>query len=128
MQQSREACPCGLGVPYSECCGRWHRQGQEAPTAELLMRSRFTAFAIGDAPYLRRTWHASGRPGRIDLDPGTRFTRLEILGTTGGGLFDKEGTVHFRAHYVEDGHAGVVEEDSRFVREGGRWLYVAAID
>ncbi|RJK94896.1 YchJ family protein [Vallicoccus soli] len=124
-------CPCGLGAPYGECCGRLHAGG-EAATAELLMRSRYTAFAVGDDAYLLRTWHPATRPGRPGTDPAVRWRRLEVLGTTGGGPFDAEGTVRFRAHLVRTGPAGgaergVVEEDSRFVREGGRWLYVGEV-
>ena len=119
------ACPCGAGPPYGDCCGRWHRSPAGAPTAEQLMRSRFTAFATGDAGYLLRTWHPDTRPRDLDLTHGPRYLRLEVLGTGRGGLFDTEGTVLFRAHYVEGGRRGVLEEHSRFVREDGRWLYVA---
>jgi SEC-C motif-containing protein len=97
-----------------------------APTAELLMRSRYSAFAVGDAAYLLATWHPSTRPRRLRLDPGDRWTRLEVLGGTGGGLFEQTGTVRFRAHH-ERGNGddrGIVEENSRFVREDGRWNYV----
>ena len=62
------ACPCGLGDDYDSCCGRLHA-GAPAPTAESLMRSRYSAFAVGDAGYLLRTWHPSGRPQALTLDP-----------------------------------------------------------
>ncbi|GIG68346.1 YchJ family protein [Phytomonospora endophytica] len=120
-------CPCGFGTPYGDCCGRWRAEGPHAPTAELLMRSRFTAFARGDAPYLQATWHPLHRPARLNLGDSPRFTRLEIVATRGGGMLDTAGTVHFRAHYTDGTTPGVLEENSSFVREGGRWLYVAAI-
>lgn len=88
------------------------------------MRSRYTAFVRGEAAYLLRTWHPSTRPARLDLDDSVRYTRLEVLASTGGGLFDKEGTVHFRAHFIDGGQPGVMDEDSRFLREGGAWAYV----
>ncbi|OUS93729.1 YchJ family protein [Rhodococcus sp. NCIMB 12038] len=120
-------CPCLLGEPYDECCGRYHRGEAKAPTAERLMRSRFSAFAVLDADYLIATWHPSTRPADLDLDPEQRWTRLDILGTTGGGLLDTTGTVEFRAHYVLDGHRESLHENSRFVREDGDWLYLDAI-
>lgn len=83
------------------------------------MRSRYTAFAIGDVGYLLRTWHPDTRPRALTLDPAQRWTRLEILGRTGGGLFDSAGTVEFRAHHRE----GAQRENSRFVRTGGQWFY-----
>lgn len=118
-------CPCGLGDDYAACCGRLHA-GAPAPTAEQLMRSRYSAFAVGDAGYLLRTWHPSVRPRRLTLEENLRWTRLAVLETTGGGLFDSAGTVTFRAMYVRDGQRGVLAETSRFTRQDGRWLYLGA--
>jgi SEC-C motif domain protein len=120
------SCPCGLPQPYRACCGRFHH-GDAAPTAELLMRSRFSAFAVGDGVYLRLTRDPATRPRRVALDPQQVWTHLEIVGRTAGGPEDDEGTVAFRAHHVTGGEAGVLEENSRFRRQGGRWLYVDAI-
>jgi SEC-C motif-containing protein len=121
------ACPCGLGEEYDSCCGRYHR-GASAPTAEQLMRSRYTAFALGDAGYLLRTWHPSARPRTLKLDPECLWNRLAVLETTGGGLFDTAGTVSFRAIYVLEGKRHVLTENSKFVREGKRWLYLGPVD
>jgi SEC-C motif-containing protein len=119
------ACPCGLPARYGECCGALHA-GAAAPTAERLMRSRYAAFAVGDAAYLLRTWAAATRPPDLDLDPAVRWTGLDILGSTGGSAFHAEGTVAFRARYRLDGRDGEQRENSRFVREGGRWVYMDA--
>ncbi|MBP1158795.1 YchJ family protein [Rhodococcus sp. PvR099] len=121
-------CPCLSGETYERCCGRFHSGAAEAPTAEQLMRSRYSAFAVGDADYLLRTWHPSTRPGRLTLDPDQRWTRLDILGHTGGGLLENEGTVEFEAHYVHSGQLDSLREHSRFVREDGRWSYLDALD
>ncbi|MFJ5178276.1 YchJ family protein [Streptomyces griseoviridis] len=112
-------CPCGLPAPYDGCCGRFHR-GAPAPTPEALMRSRYSAFVRLDAPYLLRTWHPAARPARLDLDPGTRWTGLEILATTEGTAFHGTGTVTFRATY----RGGALHERSRFERVEGAWVYV----
>ena len=124
---SATTCPCGLPAPYDDCCGRFHRGDAKAPTAERLMRSRFSAFCVGDEAYLLRTWHPTTRPPHIGLDKALRWERLEILQTSGGGFLDSEGTVRFRAHYVERGRAGFQEENSRFVVQDGAWLYVAPL-
>ncbi|WFE92757.1 YchJ family metal-binding protein [Micromonospora sp. WMMD987] len=121
------ACPCGTGLPYPDCCGPLHRGDGTAGTAEALMRSRFSAFAVGDPDYLLRSWHSSTRPARLRLDPAQRWTRLEILERTGGGLLDSAGTVAFRAHYRAAGRPGTVDEHSRFVREDGGWVYLDAL-
>lgn len=127
MTPPPESCPCGLPAPYDDCCGRFHRGDAKAPTAERLMRSRFSAFHAGDAAYLLRTWHPSTRPPRVDFDKALRWVRLEVLQTSGGGFLDDDGTVRFRALYVERGRAGLMEEHSRFVVEGGDWLYVGPL-
>ncbi|MEU6402708.1 YchJ family metal-binding protein [Streptomyces sp. NPDC046985] len=119
MTTPSPSCPCGLPEPYEACCGRCHR-GAAAPTAEALMRSRYAAFVRRDAAYLLRTWHPRTRPGRLDLDPGTRWTGLEILGASGGSAFHSAGTVTFRASW----RGGSLHERSRFERVDGAWAYV----
>lgn len=124
-------CPCGSGSVYDQCCGRLHA-GEPPPTAEALMRSRYTAFAMGDMTYLAHSWHPDTRPRTIHDDPDRRWTRLDILATTGGGLLDQQGTVEFEAHHTggEDDEPGdhVVHERSTFARLDGRWVYVGRID
>jgi SEC-C motif-containing protein len=119
-------CPCGTGRAYADCCGPLHDGTSRADTAVALMRSRFSAFAVGDTAYLLRTWHPDTRPRRLALDAGQEWTRLEILGRTGGGLLHAEGTVEFRAHYRHHGRGGFLEENSRFRREDGHWVYLDA--
>ncbi|WP_345641926.1 YchJ family protein [Streptomyces tremellae] len=117
-------CPCGLPAPYGACCGPFHRGDAAPATAEALMRSRYSAFAVRDEPYLLRTWAAATRPAALGLDAATRWTGLEITAATGGTAFHTTGTVAFRAHYTESGTPGVLGELSRFAREQGRWVYV----
>jgi SEC-C motif-containing protein len=117
-----QACPCGLGQPYRECCAPAHR-GHPSATATALMRSRYAAFALDDAAYVLRSWHPDTRPAGVEGDPGLRWTGLEVLETSGGGLFDAEGVVEFRAHYRDAGRPGEMHERSRFVRHDGQWVY-----
>ncbi|MCB5168404.1 hypothetical protein LG634_26720 [Streptomyces bambusae] len=128
MSSAPSPCPCGLPAAYADCCGRFHSGARQAPTAELLMRSRFSAFAVGDTAYLMRSWHPDTRPGRLDLDPGQVWERLEVLGTERGGMFETEGAVEFRAHYREGGHRGSLHEHSEFSRVDGAWVYVGPLE
>ncbi|GAA2413278.1 YchJ family protein [Streptomyces coeruleorubidus] len=114
------SCPCGLPEAYGDCCGRYHSGTTAAPTAEALMRSRYSAFVKGDTGYLLRTWHPRTRPGTLELDPGMRWTGLEILDTSDGSAFHSAGTVEFRASY----RGGSLHERSRFERVDGAWVYV----
>jgi SEC-C motif-containing protein len=124
---SSTRCPCLSGETYGACCGPFHRGDSVAPTAEALMRSRFSAFAVGDVDYLQRTWHPSTRPDDLELDNDVRWYRLDILGVTRGAAHDTEGTVEFRAYFRSGGGPGDQHEASRFVRERGRWVYLDAI-
>lgn len=91
------------------------------------MRSRFTAFALGDATHLLRTWHRSTRPVELELDSAIRWTRLDILDVEGGGPFDVDGIVEFEAFFREDGARGSMRERSRFVRESRNWFYLDGV-
>lgn len=120
-------CPCGTGLPLAECCRRLHEGTASAATAEQLMRSRYCAFALGEPGYLLATWHPRTRPRTLAVDGDVRWTGLDVLATTGGSPLETEGTVEFRAHYVAAGRAGAQHENSRFVREHGRWHYLDGV-
>ena len=126
-------CPCLSGETYGACCGRYHRgllaggaDSVTAPTAEALMRSRYAAFAVGDADYLLATWHPSTRPADLDLDDDVAWRRLDVVATSAGGPLDRTGVVEFVAHFrsAETRERGSLHEVSSFVREDGRWFYV----
>jgi SEC-C motif-containing protein len=118
------SCPCGFGEPYESCCGRYHR-GEAAPTAEALMRARYSAFALGDERFLRDTWHAGSRPAGRLLDPELTWIGLSVTDRSGGGLWEQDGTVEFTARYQRpDGSTGRLRERSRFVRERDGWRYL----
>ncbi|WP_296089774.1 YchJ family metal-binding protein [uncultured Corynebacterium sp.] len=115
-------CPCTSGLSFGECCGKYHA-GAKAPTAEALMRSRFSAFVSGDEDYLLRTWDPVTRPSSLDLaDSPVRFYRLDILDTERGGLVDDEGIVEFEAFYKGEA-VGSQRERSSFRRLNGAWVY-----
>lgn len=116
-------CPCGLGA-YATCCGPLLDGTEQAPTAQRLMRSRFTAHVARSEAYLLSTWHSATRPPAAPLDPRRTWLRLEVLGTTGGGLLHAEGEVEFRAHSRAAGLPDVLHARSRFAREAGLWRYL----
>ena len=90
------------------------------------MRSRYSAFAMGLAPYLLESWHPSTRPANLELDDTLRWYRLDILDRTRGGMLDATGTVEFVAYFRNGTERGTQHENSAFLKEKGRWLYVSA--
>ncbi len=121
------ACPCGSGTAYPACCGRYLGGEAQAPTAELLMRSRYTAFARGDSGYLLETWHPATRPSRVRIDPAQRWIGLRIVARELGGEKDDTGTVEFVARYKVAGRGHRLQESSRFERINGRWYYLDGV-
>ena len=114
-------CPCGSGLDYRDCCQPCH-DGEPAPTAEALMRSRYSAYVKRLAPYLLATWDTPTRPPALDLDDDTRWLGLEVKRHAPTG--DDAAIVEFVARYKLGGRAFRLHEISRFVRRDGRWYYV----
>lgn len=117
-------CPCGNAVGYMHCCGPLH-EGSPAPTAEALMRSRYSAYVLKREDYLLATWHPSTRPAHLKLatqQPAPSWLGLSVKRHQHGA---SEAVVEFVARLrYGGGRAQRMHEVSRFVREGGRWYYV----
>ena len=119
------ACPCGSGHSYAACCERWHTGPLhlQAPDAETLMRSRYSAFVLDQLDYLWHTWHDSTRPEALDPNPpGLKWLGLQVKRHE--QLDDDHAIVEFVARSRLDGRANRLHEVSRFVRENGCWQYV----
>ncbi|WP_439590044.1 YchJ family protein [Hydrogenophaga sp.] len=122
MPTNPNPCPCGRAPGFSDCCGRYLGTGAPAPDAESLMRSRYTAFVLGDVGYLQATWHASHRAPLLELDGGVKWLGLEVKRHT---VIDADhAEVEFVARSRIQGRGQRLHERSRFVRENGHWFYV----
>ncbi|MBO0677055.1 hypothetical protein JRC04_06230 [Mycolicibacterium sp. S2-37] len=80
------------------------------------MRSRYSAYAVGDLDYVWRTWHPRTRPAEV-VPSDVEWVSLEIVDAS-----DDE--VEFRAHYRREGRPGTLHERSRFAVRARRWFYV----
>ena len=121
-------CPCGKAKPLDQCCGRFHSGNQYAKTPEQLMRSRYSAYALGDlGEYLLKTWHPAMIKNLTEENLSKKsceWLKLEILSKTQNG---DEGTVEFKAYFIDDnGNENTLYENSCFQRVAGRWLYLGA--
>lgn len=128
MSLGVSACPCGRldargkASAFDACCGRYIDQGQAAPDAEHLMRSRYSAFVLGRVAYLIASWHASTRPTDLSLEPGVKWLGLEVKRHR---VVDADhAEVEFVARSRTGGRAHRLHEVSRFLREDGHWFYV----
>lgn len=119
------ACPCASGQAYADCCARWHHGPLRlrAPDAQALMRSRYSAYVLGEADYLLATWHPSTRPSALDVgDPALKWLGLEIKAFRRQDT--ENATVEFVARSRYQGRGQRLHETSRFVREGQQWFYL----
>ncbi len=122
-------CPCGLACEYTQCCARYHTGALhlQAPTPEALMRSRYSAYAMGLRQYVLDTWHASTRPEHMErFDAAAKWLGLTVKRVW--TVSPDEGVVEFvaRSKSRDGGPAQRLEELSRFLRVDGRWLYLNA--
>jgi SEC-C motif domain protein len=117
-------CPCDSGSSFAECCGRYLDAGDAAPTAEALMRSRYSAYVQLREDYLLATWHPTTRPTELGLvhEAPTKWLGLEVRHHEQQD--PDHASVEFVARYKASGRAYRLHETSRFVREDGKWYYI----
>ena len=123
-------CDCGSAAIYADCCGIYLESAKTdepvtAPTAEKLMRSRYTAFSRLRSAYLLATWHPKTRPAKLELDADQQWVGLRITDKSLGGPEDAKGTVTFIARYKVNGKAYRLEEKSQFEKINGKWYYLS---
>lgn len=130
MGVTPQLCPCGKSdkarrpLAYADCCSRYvdEFENTPAPDAESLMRSRYSAFVLGHERYLRASWHVSKRPDEVAPDKDAKWLGLEVRRHT--AIDADHAEVEFVARYRLAGRAVRIHEQSRFVREDGRWYYL----
>ncbi|MDR0486624.1 MAG: YchJ family protein [Treponema sp.] len=121
-------CPCGSGRAYTDCCQPYIKGQAKAPTAEALMRSRYSAYAEHEIDYIINTCLHRGEKD-IDLKSTRDWSEkstwlgLKIVSAEKGGFNDSEGTVEFEALYENGGLKETHHERARFKKENGEWLY-----
>lgn len=121
-------CPCDSSKSYEACCGAIHLDQTKAITAEQLMRSRYSAFALENEAYLLQSWHPDTRPNTIGFDEQCKWLGLKIKATQQGSASDSEGQVSFVARYKVAGQAHRIVEFSHFIKIEGKWYYHSARD
>lgn len=122
-------CPCGSGRVFDECCGPFLSGAAAAPTPEALMRSRYTAYAVGDDAYVLATWDEATRPAVL-FEEGEARPKWILLRVTDAKPVAEgadTGEVTFTATARTSQGAMRLSERSLFQRKDGRWLYVRAL-
>ena len=118
-------CPCNPNKKYSDCCKKAHQNINSVTSAEVLMRSRYSAFVLANIEYLQKSHHSTTRPSKQEKREIEKWTKsvnwlkLEILSSTND-------TVAFKAFFMENGAINVIQENSNFSKENGNWAYLGA--
>lgn len=126
---AKAGCYCGSGVSYAECCGPIITGAKSAPTAEALMRARYSAHAVNEFDFLEESIHSTTREA-VDREQMQQWSEavqwegMEVHSTEAGGENDEEGKVSFTAKYSVNGVEQELREDATFVREEGEWRYL----
>jgi SEC-C motif-containing protein len=123
-----QACPCGSGSSLDACCGHYH-QGTPAPSAEHLMRSRYSAYVLGLVDYLVATTLPAQQAG-LDRDGirawslGSTWLGLEVEGSELIGAQPEHAFVTFTARWHDGSGEHSHRERSAFVQRDGRWYFL----
>jgi SEC-C motif-containing protein len=118
-----ESCYCGSGNSFESCCSSYINGIEKAPTALVLMKSRYSAYATHQVDYLLATTHSSerkyySREEILHWATANKWQKLEIISAT-------ENTVEFKAYFLDENNVTQVHyEFSTFRQESGSWFYV----
>ena len=123
--------PCHCGkldaknqpLAATACCAPYIEGKLAAPDAEVLMRSRYSAFALENADYLLSTWHESQRPASLNFEPDVKWLGLQVQNHTVKDATHAEVTFVARQR-DRSGRAIRMHERSRFLFDNGCWYYV----
>jgi SEC-C motif domain protein len=124
-----QPCPCGSGATLAECCGRYITGAAFAPTAEALMRSRYSAYVLGEIDWIVASHDPAGRD-EVDRSSTEKWSKearwrgLEIKSKTDGQPGDSTGQIEFVATYELGNQAVAHHEIARFKTIEDRWHYV----
>ena len=128
---SKKVCPCGTGKAFGDCCSPLLKRKKKAQTAEDMMRSRYSAFVVGDVDYIMDTHHPEKREG-LDRDSLQEWSHhsvwqgLKVGKTEKGGAADEEGVVEFTATYTNNSEKSETihhQETALFKRHKGDWYF-----
>jgi len=131
LKNNLQTCVCGSGKNAAACCLALIEGRSLASSAEQLMRSRYTAYALGNEEYLLQSWHASTRPQALNLEGTLRWCGLKVLSTSSektSAVANNTAYVEFVAAFIDTttdaSQVGQMHERSRFLFADGRWFYV----
>lgn len=129
MSEKQALCPCGTGNPYKTCCGQYIEGKETVPTAEALMRSRYSAYVVGDIDYIVATMVDSDpahfdRPNAEEWSKNSEWLGFELIAQTPGKTEEDPDIIEFAANYKYNDKTLRLHEISQFKKIDGRWMYV----
>lgn len=127
-KKNMDLCPCCSGQLYKNCCQPYHLWRKNAPNAEILMRSRYSAYALRQADYLIKTWHPKTLPSKLAEEICDAKWIDLVIHKSWAGKETNEAYVEFTARYRnKNGKAERMHETSHFIKQGDHWFYIDGI-
>lgn len=128
MNKKSDVCPCGSELAFSKCCEPYLSGSKKVPTAEALLRSRYTAFVTGNVDYILETHHPETRDQIKreeveDWSKNSEWKGLKIIHVERGGSKDEDGIIDFVAGYIQAGRGVEHREKSEFRKHAGAWYF-----
>ncbi|MCP1659899.1 YchJ family protein [Neisseria perflava] len=128
MMSDTVLCPCGSTKLYAECCELFHLSRRKPQTAEELMRSRYSAYALQRIHYIVSTT-VPAQQGLLNVEDIAAWSReTEWLGLEILKNIPKIGRNHaqvaFIARFKENGSAQEHQELSAFVKIEECWYFI----
>lgn len=131
MTKEAQLCPCGSESTVETCCLPYIRGKKKPDTAEQLLRSRYTAFTLGEIDYILNTHHSKTRHEvkREEIEDWSKQSEwlgLKIVQKEAGEANDGTGSIVFCAGYQAEGKVNEHWEQSLFEKENGEWRFLDA--
>ena len=126
-------CHCGQAIPLEACCGPFLQGTQYPQTAEQLMRSRYTAYALGHIDWIVESQSPDGRAhmdrkATEEWSKRAEWHKMEVLEVQQGQADDAEGIVAFKAYYTLGGEDIEHHEIASFRKEDDTWYFVDGVE
>lgn len=124
-------CPCGSANTYENCCSPYIEKQQAPQTPEQLMRSRYTAYSLGNIEHIKNTMKGDALLGFNALAAeqwAKQATWLGLEVIQAEPTTTEVGFVEFIARFLEHEQVKTIHELSEFHQEDGCWFYVRGVN
>jgi SEC-C motif domain protein len=124
-----DKCHCGANFTFEQCCQPYLSGVKQPPTAESLMRSRYSAFVVEDINYIKDTMTGEmlknfSYDQTLAYAQSVTWQRLNVIASSADDPAATTAWVEFEVYYILNGIEKCLYEYSSFERMENRWFYI----